>query len=213
MRKGYILTLLDFDTRMEKSLEDPDRAESDRALLAAMVARDADAVGRLYDRHAARLLGVAYRILGETGEAEEVVQEVFLFAWRSASSYDPFRGSVLAWLIVATRSRAIDRVRTRKPGVSGDEEGRDPLAGLPAADDVEEATASREWETVCRGAIAELPEEQRRALELAFFEGLTHPEIAARTATPLGTVKTRIRLGLMKLRERVRPYSVGEKNA
>jgi RNA polymerase sigma-70 factor, ECF subfamily len=198
---------------MEKSLERPDPAESDRALVAAMVARDADAVGRLYDRHSARLLGVAYRILGETGEAEEVVQEVFLYAWRAASSYDPFRGSVLAWLVVAARSRAIDRIRTRKSGVPSDERGRDPLAGLPAADDVEETTASRQWEEVCRGAVAELPEEQRRALELAFFEGLTHPEIAARTATPLGTVKTRIRLGLMKLRERVRPYSPREKNA
>ena len=159
---------------MENSLEEPERAESDRALLAAMVARDAVAVGRLYDRHAARLL---------------------------------------AWLIVATRSRAIDRVRTRKPAPSGDEGGRDPLAGLPAADDVEATAASRQWERVCREAVAELPEEQRRALELAFFEGLTHPEIAARTATPLGTVKTRIRLGLMKLRERVRPYSFREKNA
>ena len=198
---------------MEKSLERPDPAESDRALVAAMVARDADAVARLYDRHVARLLGVAYRILGETGEAEEVVQEVFLYAWRAASSYDPFRGSVLAWLVVATRSRAIDRIRTRRSAVPSDERGRDPLAGLPAADDVEETTASRQWEKVCRGAVAELPEEQRRALELAFFEGLTHPEIAARTATPLGTVKTRIRLGLMKLRERVRPYSSREKNA
>ena len=180
---------------------------SDRALVAAMVARDSDAVAGLYDRHAARLLGVAYRILGETGEAEEVVQEAFLYAWRAASSFDPFRGSVLAWLIVATRSRAIDRIRTRKSSVSPDERGRDPLADLPAGDDVEGDAASRQWETVCRGAVGELPAEQRRALELAFFEGLTHQEIAEKTATPLGTVKTRIRLGLMKLRERVRPYS------
>ena len=198
---------------MDATSEPFDRGMSDRALVAAMVARDADAVARLYDRHSARLLGVAYRILGETGEAEEVVQEVFLYAWRAASSFDPFRGSVLAWLIVATRSRAIDRIRTRKAAVSTDDSGRDPLAALPAGDDVEGDAAAREWETVCRDAVAELPAEQRHALELAFFEGLTHQEIAAKTATPLGTVKTRIRLGLMKLRERVRPYSRREQNA
>jgi RNA polymerase sigma-70 factor (ECF subfamily) len=198
---------------MDAGSEPADRGESDPALVAAMVARDADAVARLYDRHAPRLLGVAYRILGESGEAEEVVQEVFLHAWRAASSFDPFRGSVLAWLIVATRSRSIDRIRTRKSSISRDETGRDPLAVLPAEGDVEEEAASRQWETICRAAIGELPAEQRHALELAFFEGLTHQEIAARTATPLGTVKTRIRLGLMKLRERVRPYSVREPNA
>ena len=179
-------------------------------LVAAMEARDADALARLYDRHAARLLGVAYRILGETGEAEEVVQEVFLYAWRAASAFDPFRGSVLAWLIIATRSRAIDRLRTRRPTASSDAEGRDPLAHVPAEDDVEAGSVAREWETICRAAIGELPADQRRALELAYFDGLTHQEIAGRTATPLGTVKTRIRLGLMKLRERMRPYWEGK---
>ena len=192
---------------MDVGSEPSDPGQSDRALVAAMVDRDADAVARLYDRHAARLLGVAYRILGETGEAEEVVQEAFLYARRAASSFDPFRGSVLAWLIVATRSRAIDRVRTRKTAASGHESGRDPLADLPSGDDVEQGTASRPWETVCRAAVGELPAEQRLALELAFFEGLTHQQIAEKTGTPLGTIKTRIRLGLMKLRERVRPYS------
>jgi RNA polymerase sigma-70 factor (ECF subfamily) len=191
---------------MNPLAEPSDRDRSDRVLVAAMEARDADALGRLYDRHAARLLGVADRILGETGEAEEVVQEVFLYAWRAASSFNPFRGSVLAWLIIATRSRAIDRLRTRKPPVSSDAEGRDPLAHVPSRDDVEAGSAAREWEAVCRAAIGELPADQRRALELAYFDGLTHQEIAGQTATPLGTVKTRIRLGLMKLRERLRPY-------
>jgi len=198
---------------MNARSEPADRGEGDRALVAAMVARDADALARLYDRHSARLLGVAYRILGETGEAEEVVQEVFLYAWSAASSFDPFRGSVLAWLIVAARSRAIDRIRARKSSVSGDDAGRGPLADLPASDDVEQGAAARQWETVCRAAVGELPADQRRALELAFFEGLTHQEIAERTATPLGTVKTRIRLGLMKLRERVRPYSGRDQDA
>jgi len=193
---------------MNPRSEPADRDRSDCALVAAMEARDADALGRLYDRHSARLLGIAYRILGETGEAEEVVQEVFLYAWKAASSFDPFRGTVLAWLIIATRSRAIDRLRARRPMVTSDATGRDPLDRLPAADDVEAGSAAREWETLCRAAIGELPADQRRVLELAYFDGLTHQEIAGRTGTPLGTVKTRIRLGLMKLRERMRPYWV-----
>jgi RNA polymerase sigma-70 factor (ECF subfamily) len=180
--------------------------ETDRALVARIERRDADALGEIYDRYAARLNGLASRILGDTGEAEEVLQDVFLYVWRAASTFDGTRGSVLAWLMVATRSRAIDRLRTRRSG------GRLRLTTLtdapePASkDDLEAGLAGREWETVCRAAIGELPEDQRRALELAYFEGLTQQEIADRTKTPLGTVKTRVRLGLMKLRERIRPY-------
>jgi RNA polymerase sigma-70 factor, ECF subfamily len=196
------------------SRPDPeDRSVSDAALVAAMERRDADALGALYDRYAARLLGLAYRILGETGEAEEVVQEVFLHAWRAAGTFDPTRGSVPAWLLVATRSRAIDRLRTRRPVAAASAEGRGPLDDLASRDDVEGSSASREWETLCRGAIGELPADQRQVLELAYFDGLTHQEISERTATPLGTVKTRIRLGLMKLRERMRPYWTRERNA
>lgn len=182
-----------------------ERDSSDRALVAAMEARDADALGALYDRHAARLLGLAHRILGDTGEAEEVVQETFLYAWRSASAFDASRGSVLAWLIVAARSRSIDRLRARKPSTRG-RDGVDPLARLAAPGDVESESAAREWESECRAAIGKLPSEQREALDLAYFEGLTHSEIAERTGSPLGTVKTRIRLGLMKLRESMRSY-------
>lgn len=194
-------------------------ASADRALVAAIQARDSDALGVLYDRHAARLLGLADRILGATGEAEEVVQEVFLHAWRAAATFDPARGSVLAWLLVATRSRAIDRLRARRPAAlpaRGRENGNappDPMAALPAAGDLEADTASREWESICRAAIGELPGDQRQVLELSYFDGLTHSEIADRTATPLGTVKTRIRLGLGKLRERMQPYWRGGRNA
>jgi RNA polymerase sigma-70 factor, ECF subfamily len=183
-----------------------DRDSTDSALVAAMEARDADALGQLYDRHAARLLGLAHRILGDTGEAEEVVQETFLYAWKAASSFDRSRGSVLAWLIVAARSRSIDRLRSRKPRAARGPNDVDPLERLPASGDVEAESAAREWETECRRAIGKLPSEQREALDLAYFEGLTHVEIAERTGTPLGTVKTRIRLGLMKLREGMRSY-------
>lgn len=183
-----------------------DRERPDSALVAAIETRDSDALGELYDRHAARLLGLAQRILGDTGEAEEVVQETFLYAWKAASAFDRSRGSVLAWLIVATRSRSIDRLRTRRPAAPRGPNDADPLARLPAAVDVEADSAAREWETRCRSAIGGLPADQREALDLAYFQGLTHQEIAERTGSPLGTVKTRVRLGLMKLRESMRSY-------
>jgi RNA polymerase sigma-70 factor, ECF subfamily len=183
------------------------RAEdSDTDLMALVEARDADALGELYDRHAARLLGLARRILGEGGEAEEVLQEVFLFAWRAAAAYDAARGSVRTWLLIATRSRAIDRLRSRRPNPGRPARNLEEAGDPPSPDDVEGRSADREWESVCRAAVGELPEDQRRVLELAYFEGWTQQEIADRTATPLGTVKTRARLGLMKLRERLRSY-------
>lgn len=180
--------------------------ETDRTLIARIEGRDADALALLYDRHSARLMGLAQRILGDTGEAEEVLQEVFLYVWRAASSFDVTRGTALAWLLVATRSRSIDRLRTRRPATRAGLRSVDELPESASPEDVEADSAGRQWEVLCRKAVADLPPEQRRALELAYFEGLTHQEIAQRTATPLGTVKTRVRLGLMKLRERVRPY-------
>lgn len=191
---------------MKPRTQPSERDRGDRDLVAAMEARDADALGTLYDRHSARLLGLAHRILGDTGEAEEVLQETFLYAWRAASTFDPSRGSVLAWLIVATRSRSIDRLRAKRPSAARGPGDADPLDRLSAPGDIEAESASREWETECRAAIGKLPAEQREALDLAYFEGLTHAEIAERTGSPLGTVKTRIRLGLMKLREGMRSY-------
>ncbi|SRR6266542_779255 len=183
--------------------------ETDRALIARVEARDAEALDLLYDRYASRLMGLAQRILGDTGEAEEVLQEVLLFAWRAAPTFDPTRGSVLAWLLVATRSRAIDRLRARRPAVRAGLTRVEQLPDKPDPRDIEADSATREWETRCRSAIAELPAEQRIVLELAYFEGLTHQEIARKTSTPLGTVKTRVRLGLMKLKDRIRPYLQG----
>jgi RNA polymerase sigma-70 factor (ECF subfamily) len=183
------------------------RDDPDGALMARVEARDADALAQLYDRHAARLLGLARRVLGGGGEAEEVLQDVFLFAWRASASYDAARGSVLTWLLIATRSRAIDRLRARQSGPRAGGRSLEELdVDPPAPDDVEAGSADRQWESICRRAVLELPGDQRQVLELAYFEGLTQQEIADRTATPLGTVKTRARLGLMKLRERLRPY-------
>ena len=187
-----------------------DTRNNDRGLIARIEGRDADALALLYDRHSARLYGLAQRILGDTGEAEEVLQEVFLHVWKAAATFDPSRGPVLAWLLVATRSRSIDRLRSRRPGWKAGVRSLEEAPETASREDIEADAASREWEAQCRAAIAELPEDQRRALELAYFEGLTQQEIAERTATPLGTVKTRVRLGLMKLRERIRPYPKSE---
>ena len=179
---------------------------ADGALIARIEGREADALALLYDRYSGRLMGVAQRILGDTGEAEEILQEVFLWVWKAAASFDSSRGSVLAWLLVATRSRSIDRLRTRRPALRAGLRAVETVPDAPSSEDVEGDSANRQWEALCRSAIAELPADQRRALELAYFDGLTHQEIAEKTSTPLGTVKTRVRLGLMKLRERVRPY-------
>ena len=193
-----------------KTAMNADSREADSALVARVKGRDAEALALLYDRHAGRLMGLAQRILGDTGEAEEVLQEVFLYVWKAAAAFDPARGPVLAWLLVATRSRSIDRLRSRRTGRSGGTVALEEAPETASRQDVEADAAGREWEARCRAAIGELPEDQRRALELAYFEGLTHQEIAQRTGTPLGTVKTRVRLGLMKLRERIRPYQKSE---
>jgi RNA polymerase sigma-70 factor (ECF subfamily) len=199
------ICLLEVPETADRSVS-PDFREADRALIARIEARDAGALASLYDRHAGRLLGLAQRILGDTGEAEDVLQEVFLHVWKAAATFDAARGPVLAWLLVATRSRAIDRLRSRRAVGRAATHPLDGTPELASREDVEGDAAAREWETQCRSAIGQLPDDQRRALELAYFEGLTQQEIAERTGTPLGTVKTRVRLGLMKLRELMGPY-------
>jgi RNA polymerase sigma-70 factor, ECF subfamily len=177
-----------------------DRA-ADQAVLARMARGEGDAVAELYDRHARPIYSLAMRILGDTTDAEDVVQEVFSQAWRQASRYSASRGAVGAWLLNLTRSRAIDRLRARRarPGGVSDDRITEQLpdAGPPADSQV----LSSEQVARVRAALDELPLLQRAAIELAFFEGLTHAEIADRLEQPLGTVKTRIRLAMLKLRD------------
>src|SRR5262245_32850556 len=143
----------------------------DRALVLRIERRDSDALAALYDRYSARLMGLALRIVADATEAEEVLQDVFLQVWRAAGSYDASRGPVLAWLLVLTRSRAIDRVRARRPSARAGLRRLDDVAEPRSSEDVEAGSATREWEALCRAAIAELPPDQHRALELAYFEG------------------------------------------
>jgi RNA polymerase sigma-70 factor (ECF subfamily) len=177
-----------------------DRA-GDHAALARMARGEGDAVAELYDRHARPIYSLALRILGDATEAEDIVQEVFSQAWKQATRYSASRGAVGAWLLTLARSRAIDRLRAKRarPGDVSDERVADQLvdAGPPA----DSLVLSSEQVARVRAALDELPLLQRAAIELAYYEGLTHAEIADRLEQPLGTVKTRIRLAMMKLRD------------
>jgi RNA polymerase sigma-70 factor (ECF subfamily) len=165
----------------------------------ARIARgERDALHSAYDAFAGRAMAIALRILRSTEEAEEVVQETFLEIWRRAADYRPERGTPGAWIAALARSRAIDRLRVR----TRDENTMRTLAAEPpreADPPPSESAARREERTRVRAALAALPPEQRRTVELAYFAGLTQSEIASATGEALGTVKTRIRLGMEKL--------------
>lgn len=168
-------------------------------LVARVAGGDVRAFERLYDRYAGLAFGLIRRVLADREAAQDVLQEVFWQVWKDARGYDPARGSVEAWLVMRARSRAIDRLRARRRTGERDVRPLDEalVAADPAAGDAASAAASRR---VVEGLLARLPEPQRRVLELAFVGGLTQAEIAARTGEPLGTVKTRCRLALERLR-------------
>jgi len=179
----------------------PLRASDDLAIVRRMADGDTDALAELYDRYAALLLALTRRILGAAGEAEEALQEAFLQAWHQAGRYEPGRSSVSTWLVLIARTRALARLRSR----GARERTAAAAAAQPARPDtssrVDDFVLHRERRERVGQALGELPEEQRRVLELAFYEGLSQSEIAARTGAPLGTVKTRALLGMRKLRE------------
>jgi RNA polymerase sigma-70 factor (ECF subfamily) len=175
-------------------------AAEDLRIMHRLAGGDAEAVGDLYDRHGRAVYALAYRILRDDSEAEDVVQEVFVQAWRQAGAYDVRRGAVAAWLLVMGRTRAIDRLRrrtTRARTVETSDTLPDPVD--PGAGP-ESTTFSLDAATRVRAALDGLSEPQRTSIELAYFEGLSQTEIAERLREPLGTVKTRIRSGLLKLR-------------
>lgn len=172
---------------------------TDINLLQAIARKDEPALAALYDRYRLTLFGLLMRILNSREEAEDVLQEVFLQVWRRAADFDERRGRPFTWLVTLTRSRAIDRLRqlsSRERLVSSDAE----LVAFNVPDPAQNAYRAEQRDLVA-GALAELSEEQRNALTLAYFEGLTQSEIAARLSSPLGTVKTRMRSGMIKLRE------------
>lgn len=189
--------------------ESPDeRGQVDADLLRRVARRDQAAFATLYDRFSRPLFSLALRILNDRREAEDVVQEVFLSLWEKASVFAQERGSAFSWAVTLTRNRAIDRVRLRRRraellAASSAAELGGSFAG-PDADSADSLCFKEEAGAV-RAAVAELPADQQRALQLAFFSGLTQQEIAEQLHEPLGTIKARIRRGLIKLRSALSP--------
>jgi len=163
--------------------------------------KDPDAFEVFYDRHGGVAFSLAYRIVGERGAAEDVVQEAFISIWRSGARYDRARGSVRSWMLGIVRNRAIDFLRSkagRAPKLDFDDDA--VLEHRPSAELTDAEALRRETTHELRGALGELPGEQSKVIELAYFGGFSHSEIATMLEVPLGTVKGRMRLGLEKIR-------------
>ncbi len=183
---------------------------SDDSLMAAVVARDVAAFSALYDRYAGLVYSTALRVLRDPQLAEDTAQEIFVRLWQRPEAFIPARGRFATWLLSITRNRAVDEVRARGRRRRRElEQGEERSLPLPAPEDDADPTRLAELheeQRAVRAALAALPPEQRRVLELAYFGGLTHQEIAALLREPLGTVKTRIRLGMQKLRAALERY-------
>lgn len=174
----------------------------DVSCLRRIASGDQTGAASLYDRHARPLYSLILRIVGDETEAEDLLQDVFAQAFRQAARYDATRGAVAAWLLMMARSRAIDKVRARRTRFEGRTGEVQVLDKMPDSQpDAASAMLDEEQTRIVRQALGDLPLLQRMAIELAYYEGLSHTEIAERLEQPLGTVKTRIRLGLLKLRD------------
>ena len=173
----------------------------DSALIMKMMAGDEDALSIIYDRYSALLFGMLMRILKDQQAAEEVLQDMFLQLWRNAGQFDAGRGSLAAWLLVIGRNRAISRLRSRA-NREVLEEKEDAYANtFVSSQNVEDEVSRTELMEILKAALAQLPVEQRLAVELAYFEGMTQSEIATKTGSPLGTVKTRVRAAMQSLKQ------------
>ena len=173
--------------------------EADRDALRRIADGELAALEELYDRYSTMAYSIANRIIGDPAAAEDAVQDAFLGAWRNAARYAAGRGSVKTWLLAIVHHRSIDAVRRRRPTTALPEREDVPPPALTSPDIWGEVSASLDADTV-RDALATLPGPQREAIELAYFGGLTQQEVAERTGTPLGTVKSRMRLGLLAMR-------------
>lgn len=191
-----------------KHLSSPARRiteQDDRVLVTAIGHKQQEALDQLYERYRTVVYHLALKVLNNHESAEEIVLEVFWQVWREAERYDAQRGSVGAWIATVARSRAIDALRARRGNPATGEEVDDRLMPGDPDDDPEARASLDQRAEFVRTALENLPADQRTALELSFFSGLSHIEIAERLQEPLGTVKTRIRTAMLRLRERLRP--------
>ncbi len=178
--------------------------QTDAELFCALKAGQSAALGILYDRYASLVYRLALRVLTNHQEAEDLTQEIFLTLWRS-NTYNPDRGSLGSFLTTLTRSRAIDKLRSRGTNRKFIQRWRDMNVETPPPTPFEEASLSQRSHYV-RAALAQLPEHQRQVLEMAYYEGLSQSEISKRLNTPLGTIKTWARQGLLKLRKHLQDF-------
>jgi RNA polymerase sigma-70 factor (ECF subfamily) len=178
-----------------------DTAGEDQRLMSRVARGDADALGELYDRYGRLVFGVVYRMLGSPESAEEVAQNAFHSVWRQAGGYRPARGSVRTWLLAIARNAAIDWRRSKGHRRMARDTAIEDAPALVDDMQVEERVIATLRAQRVRAAVAALPTEQREVLSLAFWSGLSQTEIASRTGAPLGTVKSRVRLGMARLRE------------
>ena len=185
-------------------VNEPVPSDQDGELLRRIAAQDRAAFAEFYDRHSTLMFSVAAKILRDTSEAEDVLQETFAHLWEKAGSFDPQLGKASSWVVTMARNKAIDRIRaSQRRNRLAEEAGVEFAIATEAADTANEAVFGHDKAKLIQSAIVELPEEQRHAIELAYFSGLTQDEISQKLNTPLGTIKARIRRGLLKLRDQL----------
>lgn len=188
----------------------PAPVASDAQILERMCAGDATAVGELYDRHSAAVFGLALLITHDRGLAEDVSQETFVGIWKNAARFDPTRASARTWIMAIAHHRAVDALRRRRAAVLSLDVEDSVVETIAPSPDVWPEVSARFDQAAVKTAFTRLPEAQRQSLELAYFGGLTQNEIAAATGVPLGTVKSRVRLGLLRLRDLLSEEFAGE---
>jgi RNA polymerase sigma-70 factor (ECF subfamily) len=207
----FVRVLLFFDLKstgshlyLTKPVNEPETRDQDIALLRRIGAKDRDAFAEFYDKYSTLLFSIASKILNDAAEAEDVLQETFMQIWEKAGNYDPNLGQPLGWTVTLVRNRAIDRIRaSQRRNLLTMEAGVEFAIAAKSTETANEAVSGHEKAKLIHSAVVDLPAEQRRAIELAFFSGLTQNEISEKLREPLGTVKARIRRGLLKLRDQL----------
>lgn len=190
---------------VNEPLQPETRALNDAALLARVIHRDESALGSLYDRYGGLVYTIAMRITGDRQTAEEVVQDVFQGIWQTAGTFRPESGNLAGWIVGISRHRAIDAIRSKRERSRLREQTIEGSVFSDPNGDPEHTAVQTDLRRIVRDALADLPPSQRQAIELAYYGGLTRGEIAERLGEPIGTIKTRLRLGLHKLRDLLRP--------